>query len=112
MSIARYDAIRSLAAGGISGTYAVVGSPTTHTTRAFCVTNNTLGDLFISFNGTSDNLFVPAGSFRLYDVAANSAQSTDSNGLVLQIGTQFYTKQSTAPSSGSVYIELLYAQGE
>lgn len=112
MSIARYDVLRSLAYTGISGSYANVGTATGHAMRGFCVTNNTNGDLFISFDGTNNNLFVAAGSFRLYDVAANSAASTSSNELVLQIGTQFMAKQSTAPSSGSVYIECFYAQGE
>ncbi len=111
MAVARADVLRSLAFGGISGTYATIGTPLTVNWRVFRITNNTNGDLFISFNGTDDNFFVPASSFVLYDLSANVAPVTESDTFVLQIGTQFYAKQSTAPTSGSVYIEGLYARG-
>lgn len=112
MAIIRADSLRTLAFGGISGTYATVGAALAHTWRMFRVTNNTNGDLFISFDGTTDNLFVPASSFVLYDLSTNAPPISETDNLVLGIGTQFYAKQSTAPSSGSVWIEGLYAKGE
>jgi len=111
MAIVRADVLRSLAFGGISGTYAAVGTPLTVNWRMFRITNNTNGDLFISFDGTNNNLFVPASSFVLYDLSANAAPVTESDTFVMQVGTQFYAKQSTAPSSGAVYVEGLYARG-
>lgn len=53
------------------------------------------------------DMFVAAGSYKLYDVQANmNAQKDDK--YVLAIGTQFYVKQVTAPVSGDVYVECLF----
>lgn len=108
-NIARVDALRSLGFASISGTYAAVGTPFAHAMRIIRIINNTNGDMFFSFDGTTDNLFVPANSFVLYDIAAND-DPTDQ--FRLSKGTQIYVKQSTAPTSGSVYIEAIYGQGE
>lgn len=104
-----FEPLRSLASGGISGTYAAVGSPTTHMIRAFCISNNTEGDMIFSTDNTlvAGELFVAAGSFKLFDVQSNINPQFDDK-YVLEIGTQFYVKQSEAPVSGSVYIETLY----
>lgn len=103
------DAYRTLAFGGISGSYAVVGTPFTHMTRLFCITNNTNGDLIFSLDGTTNQLFVAAASFKLFDLMTNKELSAP---FFLPAGTQFYCKQKTAPSSGDVYIEAIYGQGE
>lgn len=112
MAQALVDTLRTLAFGGISGTYATVGSVLAHNWRVFRITNNTNGDLFISLDGTNDNLFVPAGSFVLYDLSSNAPPISESDNLVLKLGTQFYAKQSTAPTSGALWIEGIYAKGE
>lgn len=105
------DTIRTLAFGGISGTYAAVGAALAHNTAMFRIINNTNGDLLFSVGGTIDHFFVPAMSFVLYDLAANSPPQVQSGSLVMAIGDRFYVKQSTAPSSGAVWIESLYATG-
>lgn len=108
-NIARVDAVRSLGFASISGTYAAVGTPFGHAVRIIRFINSTNGDMFFSFDGTTNNLFVPAGSFVLYDIAAND----DPNDIFrISKSTQIYVKQSTAPSSGSVYVETIYGQGE
>jgi hypothetical protein len=111
MAIVRFDPLRTLAFGGISGTYAPVGIPLATNWRAFKITNNTDGDLIISADGTTDNLFIPAMSFTLYDLATNGAPVQQTDDFVMQIGTQFYAKQSTAPTSGALFIEGIYARG-
>jgi hypothetical protein len=109
MGVARafFDSIRTIAFGGISGTYAVVGSPLTVLARGVCFTNNTQGDMYFTDDNTKDKIFVAAGSFKLWDVQANINPQFDDK-YVLPIGTQFYVKQITAPVSGSVYIEVIY----
>jgi hypothetical protein len=102
---AEFDAIRTLVFGGISGAYATVGTPTTHLTRIFKISNNTEGDMYFTTDNTRDEMFLSAGSFTLYDVQANAHRD---DRYVLPIGTQFYVKQITAPVSGAVYIEILY----
>lgn len=108
-NIARVDALRSLAFGSISGTYAALGTPFAHPMRVVRFINNTNGDIFVSFDGTTNNLFVPAGSFVLYDIASDD-DPTDQFRIVK--GTQIYIKQSSAPSSGTFYLECIYGQGE
>lgn len=112
MAILRISSYRTLNYTGISGAFAAVGSPVDHNWRAFCITNNTDGDLIFSVDGTTNNMFIPAYSFRLYDIATNAAPLRVGDNLLVQLNTQFYVKQSTAPTVGDVYIEGIYARGE
>lgn len=109
VSRAHFEPLRTLAAAGISGTYAAVGVPLTHQVRAFCITNNTQGDMIFSLDNTNaaGDMFVAKGSYKLYDVQANMNTKFDDK-YVLAIGTQFYVKQNTAPTSGDVWIECIY----
>jgi hypothetical protein len=111
MAIVRFDPIRTLAFGGISGSYAAIGTPLATNWRLFKITNNTDGDLLISADGTTDNLFVPKMSFTLYDLSTNGQPASQTDDFVMQIGTQFYAKQSTAPTAGALWIEGVYARG-
>ena len=105
-----FDTLRSLAFGGISAVYAAVGTPLTVNARIICFTNTTQGDMIFTVDNTNatGQILVPAGSFKLYDFTANLVPQTDDS-FVLAKATQFYVKQSSAPVSGSVYIELVYA---
>lgn len=109
VSKASFEPLRTLASGGISGSYAAVGSATSHRVRAFCITNNTQGDMIFSLDDTvsAGQMFVAKGSYKLYDVQANMNVQFD-DAYVLPIGTTFYVKQSTSPTSGDVYIECIY----
>ncbi len=105
-----FDTLRSLGFAGISGTYATVGTPFTVQARIICFTNKTQGDMIFSTDNTvaDGQIFVPAGTFKLYDLTANLIPGKDDSFVVAE-GTQFYVKQSTAPVSGAVYIENVYA---
>lgn len=102
-----FDTIRTLAAAGISGTYAAVGTPLTEYGRGICFTNNTEGDMMFTDDNTKNKIFVAAGSFKLWDIQSNINPQFDDK-FVIPIGTQFYVKQITAPVSGDVYIEIIY----
>ncbi len=104
--ICTIDIIRSLSYTGIGASYEPVGSPTSNGVRLISFVNNTNGDLFFSNDGIHDYLFVAAGSFKLLDVCSNR---DNRNGVyLLPAKMQWYVKQSTAPSTGTVYIEVLY----
>lgn len=109
VSRAFFEPLRSLGFAGISGTYAAVGDPLANMVRAFCITNNTQGDMIFSLNSsnTAGDMFIARGSYKLYDVQANINPQFDDK-YVLAIAEQFYVKQVTAPVSGEVYIECLY----
>lgn len=106
VSKADFDEIRSLAFGGISGTYANVGTALTVPWRGACFTNNTQGDVLFTNDATKDKVFCAAGSNKLWDVQANINPQFDDK-YVFPIGTQWKVKQLEAPVSGSVYIEGL-----
>lgn len=112
MAIVRIDAFKTIGFAAISGAYAAIGTPLSHNWRAFRAVNATDGDMILSLDGTTDNLFVPANTFVLYDISTNSAPLNNIDQLVFGINTQFYVKQSTAATSGAIYIEGFYARGE
>lgn len=111
MAVARFDTLRTLASGSIGAAYAAVGTPLTHNWRMFRLVNNTDGDMFFSADGVNDNFFLPAHTFLLWDLATNSPPIASSDSFVLALQTQFYVKRSTVPTTGSVYVEGLYARG-
>lgn len=112
MAAVQFDTIRSIAAGSLSGSYATVGSALAHNWRIVKFTNNTDGDLLLSTDGTTNMIFVPAGSFTLYDLSTNAPPVMVSDCLELALGTQFYAKTSTAATTGSLWIEGIYARGQ
>jgi len=103
--VAILDNLRSLASGGISGTYAPVGTAFPAAVRLICITNNTDGDMIFTDDGINDKLFIPKGSFKLFDIGSN--RTNNNTTYVIRQGTQFSVKQSTAPTTGSVYIEVI-----
>jgi hypothetical protein len=107
VSRAFFDEIRELAFGGISGSYASVGSTFTDQVRGICITNNTEGDMMFTDDVTKDKIFVASQSFKLWDIQGNINPQFDDK-YVLPVGTQISVKQITAPVSGSVYVECIY----
>ena len=101
------DEIRSVAFGGITGAYAAVGSALDDPARIFILNNISNQDLLISLDGVTDHLILPAGAFKLIDVAANKGRD---DGLFVAAGTVFYVKHNgVAPTSGSVYLEVIHS---
>lgn len=108
--IAHVDALRTAAFGSITSGYLPLGTAFTHPMRLVRIINNTNGDLLFSFDTATDNIFCPANSFVLYDLTTNREESLTF--FVFANGTQVYVKYSSAPTSGSVYLECIYGQGE
>ncbi len=106
----RYDGLRSLGFASISGAYTAVGGPTTHLMRLIHFINTTNADMTFSFDGTTDNVEVPANSFVLYDLQTNAESGFN---FFLSLNTQIYVKQTSgAATSGSVYIIMIYGKGQ
>lgn len=103
---ASFEVIRTIAFGGISGTYAPVGAAFANPIKLICFTNNTDGDMFFSDDGVNNKMFIPKGSFKLFDITTNKSPFDDN--FVLRQNLQFYVKQSTAATAGAVYIECIY----
>jgi hypothetical protein len=109
MAAVRFDSMLTKAFGAITNSYTTLGTPTRFNWRMFKITNNTDGDLIVSFNGTADNIFVPKNGFTLYDMSTNALAVGETDEFVLSLQTQFYVKYSTAPTTGAVWVEGAYA---
>jgi hypothetical protein len=109
--ILRVDPLRSTDFGSITASYVALGAAFSHTTRMVRFVNTTNALLLISFDGTTDNFVLPAGSFVLYDGTANKEENAGT--FVFVIGTQPYVKYSgSAPTSGTIYLEAIHGLGE
>lgn len=104
--VATIDSLRNLGFAAIGAAYAAVGSAAVKPIRIICFTNGTDADMIFTDDLTKNKLFVAAGSFKLFDISTN--RDTFDSMLVLNAGSQYYVKQVTAPSKGSVYIEMIY----
>lgn len=107
--IVAVDTYRTTAFGSITGSYTAIGTAFAHPMRLIKIINTCNTDMNISFDGVSDNDYIPAGSFSLYDLCTNE---TADAGWFFRIGTQVYVKQASAPASGSIFVIALYGQGE
>lgn len=103
------DTLRTVAFGSITGSYTTVGSPFSYQARIICFTNTTDKDVLFSLDATHDQLIVPAGGFKLFDVTINH-RPVNMDDFTFGIGTQWYVKYTAAPSLGAVYLEVIYAQ--
>lgn len=99
------EPVRSVAFGGISGTYAGIGTFFANPIRILLVQNITDALLMFSLDGLNDNFPVNADSFVLLDVTANK---TIDQGAFFAQGTRIYVKEIDVPSMGSVYVSVFY----
>ena len=99
------EALKSIAFGSISGSYANIGTVTANPWKIFYITNTTDQAMIVSINGgVTDHFVIPAGQSLSMDASANGIQQNE----YLPKGTQFAVKQVSAPSSGSVYVAGVY----
>ena len=104
-----FDAVRELAFGSISGTYATVGTPTSDNVRIISLNNSTDQEVYITFNGTTDNLRMAANSFQLYDLSSNKIRD---DGLFIASGTQVSVREvSASVTSGAFWFSVIFAEG-
>lgn len=106
---AQVDVLRTLAFGSITGSFVAVGAPLSFQARIICFTNTTNEDVIFSMDGVTDQLIVPAGSFKLFDVTTNH-RPVNQDDFCFANGTQWYVRYASAPASGAIYIEIVYAQ--
>jgi hypothetical protein len=94
------EAVRELAFGGISASYATVGTVLANPSSVIFFKNSTNADVYISFDGVNNHMRIIAGSADVLDERTNGGR--------IGKGTQFWCKQVTAPSSGAVIIQSFF----
>lgn len=106
---AAWETIRVVAFGSINATFTALGGILGHHTRQFRFVNTTNADISISVDGATEIIRMAAGSSFVNDLSTNKVQD---DGLFLAEGTQFYIQYASgAPTSGSFWLEVMYAQG-
>lgn len=102
----RFEPLRSLAFGSISGAYMGVGTAVDHPVRAFLIENLTDQTILFSFNGIDDHFALPASGLFVLDIATNMSME---RGFFLAQGERLYAKEeSTPPTLGNVYFSVVY----
>lgn len=101
------EALRSLAFGSVGAGYTALGTPMDNPVISFCIDNDTDANIIVSFDGSTDHMFIAANGYKLYDVQANHGKGL---AMALAQETQVYVKrESSAPTSGNVYLTIFYA---
>lgn len=103
-----FEPLRSLPYTSLSGSYVALGPSYSEPARMIKFTNETDADVTLSFDGTTDQDIVPAGTSQVYDFCSN--RTTTPNDLLVQpLGTICYVSTSGSPTMGSVYLTVMYA---
>lgn len=101
---ALFETLRSLDYGSITTGYASLGSPCDHAVSEFIISNTMGVGVTLSTDGATNLLYVPAGTVKSYRFAEK--------GLRFPKLSQFYVKRDAgSPSSGGVYLEVMYGKG-
>ena len=104
----KYEILRTVAFGSVLTSYIPIGTPFLNPVRILKVTNLTNQPLFISTDGINNHDVVAANAAYVYDFGSNKS---DSGGLLEESqNDQIYVKAvSTLPTSGSIYVTVIYA---
>jgi hypothetical protein len=104
-----FEAVREIAFGSITANYVAVGTALIDYTRVIGFNNSTDVDLYISFDGVTNQLRIAPNSFKLFDLTSNSVHDY---GLFLSQNTTVFVKRvSGAPTVGNFWIEIMYGEG-
>lgn len=94
----KWEAIREIAAGSLTTSYQNLGGVFTRDAFRIWIVNNTNGDIYVSLDGTTNNMKLPALSGRSYD--------NKTNDMYIKSGTQFQVKWDSAPGAPSGWVSL------
>jgi hypothetical protein len=97
--------LSSVDSATFSGSYVALGSALAHPARIIKLTNNSTVDVTVSWDGVTDNEFLPSGSFLLLDVTTNHSMPLN---FEIQQGTAFFVKGNAG--TGSVYMSYYYGK--
>lgn len=106
---ARFEPLRTIAGTDITSDYQVVGSRLINPGRQIFVWNLTDALLMFSTNNLVDHFVLPPQSGFLSDITSNK---TEAAGLFLPTGEGIFVKQIGVPTTGSVYVTVMYGASE
>lgn len=104
----RFDTMRSLGFASIGAGFMGVGSAFAYPIKLLKIVNLTNANLIVSYDGVNNQDIVTANGGCIYDVAANKADPAGT--FQLSVGDRVYVMEETsAPTSGNVYVVVVYA---
>jgi len=94
---------------GAGVAYAALGSPTSNPAYAIIISSTYDTSVFLSIDGSTDQIFVPPSQMERLDFGANKEGTGK---FILPSGTQFYLRQGPdgAPTTGDLYISFLFGR--
>ena len=101
-----FENARSLAFGSIVAGYMGIGTPIDNPARIIFIQNLTDATLWFSNDGVNDKFPLPANGFLLLDVTTNRAST--GGALYQPQGERWYVRQLGVPTSGAVYVCVIY----
>ena len=106
---AAFEPIREVAFGDVGAAYTAVGTGITDRARIIRIVNSLDNEVYISLDGVVDNVRMSSNSFFIIDLASNKVRN---DGMFFRVGTIFFIREvSVSPTSGSLWIEVLFAAG-
>lgn len=104
-----FDPVREVAFGSVTANYTALGTALNDYGRIITIVNSTDAEIYISIDGVTNHLRLPGNSFKLIDLTTNRIGQEE---FFLANRTQFFVKRvSGAPTTGSVWIEIIVAKG-
>lgn len=109
--LVRFEDLRSASAGTIAGaaSYHAVGAVFANPARILKITNLTDANLIISFDGVADKDIVAAQSYCLYDYCSDKTDQAGTLEQQANTNRVYVRYESTLPTTGNVYVTLIYA---
>lgn len=101
------ETVRTAAFGSITGSLTALGTAYLHPVRIYSFTNGTDAVINVSWDGANINFSILPGNSLVLDICANQSNP---DGLYMAKGGTTYISYATAPTSGSVYLSLIYGQ--
>ena len=94
----KWEAVREIAAASITTSFQNLGGVFTRDSFRIWISNNTNGDVYLSTDGATNNLKIPALTGRAYD--------NKTNDMFVKSGTQFQVKWVAAPGAPAGWLGL------
>jgi hypothetical protein len=107
--IARFEPMRSLANGSLTGTFVMVGTPFEHPSRFFKIFNSTNVEIDISTDGIEVHDSLPPSVGEIYDTSSNRNEIGGT--LAFPAGTRIYVRITAGggtPSLGRVTLTTIF----
>lgn len=103
---AKFETVRVEIAANVGAGYSVLGAPLANAARLVYILNTIDSGLMFSTDGFNDHFAVPENGYIVFDLTTNKLEGED--GWFFGASTQFWIRQLGAPTTGAVYLSVLY----